>query len=305
METTGSRREVVITVIPDDTRSKRSVDLRFSARAEIYAHVAQCLHEASALPDDGQPMLMLITDDAMRPTYTRIDHHDECPGMTHGTLVARVAPLSAAELREVLLGAWIVCPSAVEAALGELNNEQPYCGKQYRAPSGEMDYCAEPIGHDGDCGDQPRNAFPEDRRADPPASCGSWATCGDQMRACGNIPGHEDKHYFARRRADGAGTERWEWTSGGLAVRVSSPDEPQPAPARVGVPERMPVPASHYCDSGNCEVCGDGTGDGYDGDLSGRTLYEDPGEADGFGAAEAASAEAIDAQERAGLRAAR
>jgi len=32
---------------------------------------------------------------------------------------------------------------------------------------------------------------------------------------------------------------------------------------------------------------------------------EDPGEADGFGAAEAASAEAIDAQERAGLRAAR
>jgi hypothetical protein len=30
---------------------------------------------------------------------------------------------------------------------------------------------------------------------------------------------------------------------------------------RVGVPEKMPTPQSHYCDSGNCEVCGDGTGD--------------------------------------------
>jgi len=25
--------------------------------------------------------------------------------------------------------------------------------------------------------------------------------------------------------------------------------------------EETPVPASHYCDSGNCSVCGDGTGD--------------------------------------------
>ena len=33
------------------------------------------------------------------------------------------------------------------------------------------------------------------------------------------------------------------------------------APARVGVPEQMPIPASHYCDSGNCEVCGDGLED--------------------------------------------
>jgi len=31
--------------------------------------------------------------------------------------------------------------------------------------------------------------------------------------------------------------------------------------ARVGVPETLPVPVGHYCDSGNCEVCGDGTGD--------------------------------------------
>jgi hypothetical protein len=31
--------------------------------------------------------------------------------------------------------------------------------------------------------------------------------------------------------------------------------------ARVGVPETLPTPQGHYCDSGNCEVCGDGTGD--------------------------------------------
>lgn len=34
------------------------------------------------------------------------------------------------------------------------------------------------------------------------------------------------------------------------------------APGRIGVPEHMPIPAAHYCDSGNCGACGDGTGDG-------------------------------------------
>ena len=31
--------------------------------------------------------------------------------------------------------------------------------------------------------------------------------------------------------------------------------------AKVGIPKELPVSGAHYCDSGNCEVCGDGTGD--------------------------------------------
>jgi hypothetical protein len=63
-----------------------------------------------------------------------------------------------------------------------------------------------------------------------PVACGSNATCGGVMRACCGTPGHAERmHHFARRRDDGHGTERWEWEPDGLALRVSSPDEPAAA----------------------------------------------------------------------------
>lgn len=52
MQTTGSRREVVITVIPDD--GKRPVGLHFTSRQEIREHVAECMALIGALPGDGE-----------------------------------------------------------------------------------------------------------------------------------------------------------------------------------------------------------------------------------------------------------
>ena len=44
-----------------------------------------------------------------------------------------------------------------------------------------------------------------------------------------------------------------------FAAEAAELDELEPLPARVGVPERMPIPASHYCDDPEvCEVCSDG-----------------------------------------------
>lgn len=43
-----------------------------------------------------------------------------------------------------------------------------------------------------------------------------------------------------------------------IAARFETPEPPRVVQ---GIVEREPTPISHYCDSGNCEVCGDGTGD--------------------------------------------
>lgn len=49
--------------------------------------------------------------------------------------------------------------------------------------------------------------------------------------------------------------------------------------------DRLPVPASHYCDSGNCGVCGDGTGDAAASASARAILAEDSARYHGFVAA--------------------
>src|SRR5215469_1992831 len=53
MQTTGSRREVVITVIPDEARSKRPMDLHFTSRTEIGQLIEELYRSLPELPDDG------------------------------------------------------------------------------------------------------------------------------------------------------------------------------------------------------------------------------------------------------------
>lgn len=74
---------------------------------------------------------------------------------------------------------------------------------------------------------------------DPPVITDSERDCPERHPGSGAPCGRSGKH-AEHRDPDGE-----TWTTA----------------ARVGVPERMPIPQSHYCDSGNCGVCGDGTGD--------------------------------------------
>jgi hypothetical protein len=100
MQTTGSRREVVITVIPEPR--KRPVDLRFGARAEIREHIAECKAQLEVLPADD-------SDHDLRG-------HGEPGGLTPAELTAVLARLDRAGLASVLAYAHGFCPEAVESS---------------------------------------------------------------------------------------------------------------------------------------------------------------------------------------------
>jgi hypothetical protein len=101
MQTTGSRREVVITVIPEPR--KRPVDLRFGARAEIREHIAECRRQLSALPAD---------DSDQEP-----GGHGEPATLTSAELTAVLGRLDARALARMLSYAHGFCAEAVESTL--------------------------------------------------------------------------------------------------------------------------------------------------------------------------------------------
>jgi hypothetical protein len=100
MQTTGSRREVVITVIPEPR--KRPVDLRFGTRAEIREHIAECSAQLESLPADD-------SDHDLRG-------HGEPGGLAPAELTAMLARLDRAGLTSVLAYAHGFCPEAVESS---------------------------------------------------------------------------------------------------------------------------------------------------------------------------------------------
>jgi hypothetical protein len=99
MQTTGSRREVVITVIPEPR--KRPVDLRFGARAEVREHIAECKRQLDVLPAD---------DSDQEPG------HGEPGGLTPAELTAVLGRLDARALAQVLFYAHGFCAEAVESS---------------------------------------------------------------------------------------------------------------------------------------------------------------------------------------------
>jgi hypothetical protein len=109
METTGSRREVVITVIPDEARSKRPVDLHFTSRKEVRDHIAACMQDIDMLPEDGEP-------EWEYPAVARHDHGAP-RALTDAGRAAVLAGLDTAGLHWLIGHAHGYCPEAVESAM--------------------------------------------------------------------------------------------------------------------------------------------------------------------------------------------